>query len=67
MYIAKRILGKDYRECYRDYDDPERIEMVPIGDTIPMAFEFDPLNHWKDLIHSPKFLEWFKYYKKNYS
>lgn len=58
MYIAKRILGKDYRECYRDYDDAERTEMVPIGDTIPMAFEFDPLNHWNDLIHSPKFLEW---------
>lgn len=58
VYIAKRILGKDYRECYRDYDDITRKEMQPIGDTIPMAFEFDPLNYWRDLIDNPEFLKW---------
>ncbi len=58
MYIAKRILGKDYRECYRDYDDALRTEMMPFGDKIPLAFEFDPLNNWKDLTHSQKFIDW---------
>lgn len=58
VYVAKRILGKDYREAYRDNDNPLYEEMQPLGDTIPVAFEFDPLNNWPDLYNSPEFLKY---------
>lgn len=58
VYVAKRILGKDYREAYRDNDDPTYDEMQPIGDRVPLALEFDPLNQWQDLFKLPEFLEY---------
>ena len=39
VYVAKRILGKDYRECYRDNDDATRTEMGPNRKTVPLAFK----------------------------
>ena len=50
VYVAKRILGKDYRECYRDNDDATRTEMGPQRKLYPLAFEFDPLNNGKTII-----------------
>ena len=58
VYVAKRILGKDYRECYRDNDDATRTEMGPNRKTVPLAFEFDPLNQWQDFYNNADFLEW---------
>lgn len=65
VYIAKRILGKDYREAYRDYDDPTYNEMQSFGDRIPLAFEFDPLNQWNDLYELPEFLDYMPANKNN--
>jgi hypothetical protein len=56
VYLAKRILGKDYRETYRDNDNPNHSEMKPIGNRIPLAMEIDPLNQWKDLWQLPDFI-----------
>jgi len=58
VYLAKRILGKDYREAYRDNDDPTYNEMQPLGDRIPLAMEVDPLNQWQDLFNLQEFLDY---------
>lgn len=65
VYIAKRILGKDYREAYRDYDDPTYNEMQSFGDRVPLAFEFDPLNYWNDLYELPEFIDYMPADKNN--
>lgn len=55
LYLAKRILGKDLREVYRDQDRIDLPEVQTVGDVVPWAFEFDPLNNWKDLFDFPEF------------
>jgi len=57
VYIAKRLLGKDYREAYRDNDDPTYNEVQAFGDQVPLAFEFDPINCWNDLYNSKSFID----------
>ena len=61
VYMAKRILGKDLREAYRDQDDPTAFDIQTVGDQISWAIEVDPFNKWQDLYNDPKFIEYTKH------
>jgi hypothetical protein len=58
VYIAKRILGKDYRESWLDADDPGCIDVVNVGDNLHYAFEVDPLNDLSSFYNSEEFAAW---------
>jgi len=58
VYIAKRILGKDFRECWFDSDDVASVDVTNIGDLLHYAFEVDPLNDWHSFYTSTEFKKW---------
>ena len=66
VWIAKRILGKDWRECYMDQDDPTEIDIVNIENSIQYAFEID-LNDWRKFYYGENFLNWLENYNIEYN
>jgi len=58
VYMAKRILGKDLREAYRDQDDPTAFDIQTVGDQVSWAIEVDPFNKWQDLYNDPGFVKY---------
>jgi len=65
VWMAKRILGKDWRECYMDQDDPTKIDIVNIENSIQYAFEID-LNDWRQFYYGENFLNWLAKYNIEY-
>lgn len=65
VYIAKRILGKDFRESWLDADDPGCIDVVNIGDHLHYAFEVDPLNDLSSFYKSKEFESWMNDHNKS--
>ena len=66
VWIAKRIPGKDWRECYIDQDDPTQPDIVNFYDHIRYAFEID-LNDRSKFYYSKEFNNWLEKYKLTYS
>ena len=58
MWLAKRILGKDFRECWLDTDDPSCHDIVNVGTQLHYAFELDPLNNLEYFYTNEKFKNW---------
>ena len=65
VWVAKRILGKDWRECYMDQDDPTEIDIVNMDKHIQYAFEID-LNDWRQFYYGENFLNWLAKYNIEY-
>ena len=58
VWLAKRILGKDFRECWLDADDPSYRDITNIGDILHYCFEVDPLNDDTEFYYSDEFKQW---------
>ena len=58
IWLAKRILGKDFRECWLDADDPSYRDITNIGDILHYCFEVDPLNDDTEFYYSDEFASW---------
>ena len=58
VWLAKRILGKDFRECWLDADDPSYQDIKNIGDILHYCFEVDPLNDDSEFYYSKEFKQW---------
>jgi len=65
VWLAKRILGKDFRECWLDNDDPSYEDITNIGEILHYAFEVDPLNNLDDFYNSEQFASWMKQYGRD--
>jgi len=67
VWLAKRILGKDYRECYIDNDDPTQIDVVNYDPFhIQYSFEID-LNDQSSFYHGQDFHDWLGKYDMEYN
>lgn len=58
VWLAKRILGKDFRECWLDADDPSYRDITNTGDILHYCFEVDPLNDDSEFYNSDEFASW---------
>lgn len=58
--IGKRILGKDFRECWLDDDDVNCIDIQNIGERFHYNLEIDPLNNLELFYTSKEFINWIK-------
>lgn len=58
VWLAKRILGKDFRECWFDADNPAYEDIVSVGDNLHYCFEVDPLNDDSEFYESNEFKQW---------
>lgn len=67
VYIAKRILGKDFRETWLDADDPSAVDVVNVGDLLHYAFEVDPLNDLSSFYKGSEFESWMAEYNRDTS
>lgn len=65
VWLAKRILGKDFRECWLDADDPGYRDITNIGDILHYCFEVDPLNDDTEFYYSPEFKHWMDKWKRS--
>ena len=65
VWLAKRILGKDFRECWLDNDDPSYEDITNIGEILHYAFEVDPLNNLDDFYTSEQFASWMKQHSRD--
>lgn len=65
VWIAKRILGKDWRECYMNQDDPRSIDIENFPTFLQYAFEID-LNDWRQFYYGENFLNWLAKYNIEY-
>ena len=67
VWLAKRILGKDYREAWIDNDDPTAYDVTNIDRVIGWAFEVDPLTDTESFYNSDSFKDWMASYSKDTS
>jgi len=67
MWLAKRILGKDYREAWIDNDDPTAYDVTNIDSVVGWAFEIDPLTDTQGFYNSNSFQSWLSSYEKDCS
>jgi hypothetical protein len=65
VWLAKRILGKDFRECWLDADDPSYSDITNIGDILHYCFEVDPLNDDSKFYSSTEFHDWMAQHNKS--
>jgi len=65
VWLAKRILGKDFRECWLDNDDPSYEDITNVGECLHYAFEIDPLNDLTDFYNSEQFVTWMKQHNRS--
>lgn len=65
VWLAKRILGKDFRECWLDADDPSYRDITNVGDILHYSFEVDPLNDDTEFYCSQEFIKWMKLHKRS--
>jgi len=65
MWLAKRILGKDYRESWLDNDNPTEFDVTNTDPNVGWAFELDPLNDTESFFKSTEFNDWLNMYDIN--
>jgi len=65
IVLAKRILGKDFRECWLDLDNPMFDDIVNIGDLVHYGFEIDPLNDLSEFYNSDLFKNWMSQHRRS--
>lgn len=66
VWIAKRIPGKDWRECYIDQDDPTQSDIVNFYKHIRHAFEID-LNDRSKFYYGEEFTKYLNKYGLEYN
>lgn len=58
VYLARRMLGKDFRECWVSVDDVKCVDITNTGEWLHYAFEVDPLNDWHSFYNSDECIGW---------
>lgn len=65
VWLAKRILGKDFRECWLDADNPAYADIVNVGEKLHCCFEVDPLNDDTEFYESDAFKQWMQQHNRS--
>jgi len=65
VWLAKRILGKDFRECWLDADNPAYKDITNIGEILHYCFEVDPLNDDSHFYNSGAFKQWMQEHNRS--